>query len=206
MNWNKKNLLAIVVAILIVAAMGKLLGKLYKVARPTQENSFTTSIVEANKTNQPIVQTKQVMEIKVRPGWCLSRIAEGLGTSTEDLVKMNQIKDPNFIRANETLKVDPYNRINEVEVSWYGSMFHGRKMSNGKTFNMYDPMTVAHKLLLFDTEVRLTRVDNQKSIIVTIRDRGPYIRGRHFDLSYGAAKKLGIIDLGVVMCRVEILN
>jgi len=67
-------------------------------------------------------------------------------------------------------------------------------------------MTAAHKLLPFNTKVKLTRVDNQKSIIITIRDRGPYIKGRHFDLSYAAAKKLGVVNIGVVICKVEILN
>ncbi len=192
-DWvNKKNVWMIVIAILIVAAIGNI-----RIILPPSKTK---------KTNEPIIQTKQIMEIKVRSGWCLSRIAEGLGTNIKDLVKMNQIKDPNFIRANEILKVDPYNRINEVEVSWYGPAFHGKKMSNEQTFNMYDPMTAAHKLLPFNTKVKLTRVDNQKSIIITIRDRGPYIKGRHFDLSYAAAKKLGVVNIGVVICKVEILN
>ena len=190
MNWDKKSFLAIVIAILIVVTIGKIIS----ILSPPHKKSIT------------VFPPKQTMEIKVRSGWCLSRIAEGLGTSTENLVKMNQIEDPNFIRANEILKVDPYNKINEVEVSWYGLAFHGKKMSNGQTFNMYDHMTAAHKLLPFNTKVKLTRIDNQKSIIITIRDRGPYIKGRHFDLSYAAAKKLGVVNIGVVMCKVKILN
>ena len=156
MNWDKKSFLAIVIAILFVVTI----GKIFSILNIPHKKSIT------------IFPLKQTMEIKVRSGWCLSRIAEGLGTSTEYLAKINQIKDPNFIRANEILKVDPYNRINEVEVSWYGPAFHGKKMSNGQTFNMYDSMTAAHKLLPFNTKVKLTRVDNQKSIIITIRDRG----------------------------------
>ena len=187
---NKKDVLTIVTTILIVVVIGKITS----ILNPPHKKSITVS------------PSKQIMEIRVRPGWCLSRIAEDLGTNTEYLVEINQIKDPNFIHANEILKVDPYNKIKQVKVSWYGSVFHGKKMSNGKTFDMYDNMTAAHKLLPFNTRVKLTRIDNQKSIIVIIRDRGPYIKGRHFDLSYAAAKELGIVELGVVICRVEILN
>lgn len=191
MNWNKKNLLAIVVAILIVVAI----RKTYNILSPPLKSSITATI------SPP----KQTMEIRIRSGWCLSRIAEGLGTNNEDLIEMNQITDPNLIYANELLKVVPYNRVNKVEVSWYGSAFHGKKMANGEIFDMYDPTTVAHKLLPFDKWVKLTRTDNQKSIEVKVRDRGPYIKGRHFDISYAAAKKLGIVDLGVVTCKVEVL-
>lgn len=198
MNWNKKNLLAIVGAMLAVLIIGNIIS----ILNPERRSSPTIPSSEAKET---IVQKKQTMEIKIRSGWCLSRIAEGLGTNTEDLVEMNQIADPNLIHANELLKVVPYNRINEVEVSWYGPAFHGKKMANGEIFDMYDPTTVAHKLLPFDKWVKLTRTDNQKSIEVKVRDRGPYIKGRHFDISYAAAEKLGIVDLGVVTCKVEVL-
>jgi len=202
MNWDKKSFLAIVVAILVVAGIGKItsiLSTLY-------EKSIAAPHSKTERANQPITQTKQIMEIKVRSGWCLSRISEGLGTNVKDLVELNGIKNPDLIYAGQILKVVPYNRTNEVEVSWYGSAFHGRKMSNGKTFNMYDSMTAAHKLLPFNTKVKLTRVDNQKSITITIRDRGPYIKGRHFDLSYAAAKKLGVVNIGLARCKVEVLN
>lgn len=192
MNWNKKNLLAIVVTILIVVAI----GKIYNILSPPLKSSI----------NATISPPKQTMEIRIRSGWRLSRIAKGLGTNTEDLVEINQITDPNLIHANELLKVVPYNRTDEVKVSWYGSKFHGKKMANGEIFDMYDPTTVAHKLLPFDKWVKLTRTDNQKSIEVKVRDRGPYIKGRHFDISYAAAEKLGIVDLGVVTCKVEILH
>jgi len=190
MNWKKKTLLTIVIVILFVAGIAKIISIL---SAPYKESVAVSPL-------------KQIMQIKVRSGWSLSRIAEGLGTNLKDLVELNKIKHPDLIYAGQILKVDPYNRINEVKVSWYGSMFHGKKMSNGKPFNMYDPMTAAHKLLPLNTKVKLTRVDNQKSIIITIRDRGPYIKGRHFDISYAAAKKLDVVNIGLAKCKVEVLD
>ena len=79
-------------------------------------------------------------------------------------------------------------------------------MSNRKIFDMNDATVVAHKWLPFGTKVRLIRVDNNKSIVVIVQDRGPYVKGRIFDLSKGAAELLGMIDDGVTTCKVEILN
>lgn len=79
--------------------------------------------------------------------------------------------------------------------SWYGNPFHGRKTASGETYNMY-AMTAAHKTLPFNTVVRVTRVDNGASVSVRINDRGPFVKGRIIDLSYEAARQLGIIGSG----------
>ena len=90
--------------------------------------------------------------------------------------------------------------------SYYAHRFHGRLMANGKRFNMY-AMTAAHKTLPFGTLLRITNLKNNKSVIVRITDRGPYIKGRHVDLSYGAAQKIGNPKkTGVFTCKIEILN
>ena len=64
-------------------------------------------------------------------------------------------------------------------------------------------MTCAHKTLKFGTKLRVTNPDNNKSVIVTVNDRGPFIRGRDLDLSYGAAKKIGIVKIGVARVKME---
>jgi rare lipoprotein A len=79
--------------------------------------------------------------------------------------------------------------------SWYGMEFHGKKTANGEIYNMYD-MTAAHKTLPFDTYVSVRNLKNNKTAIVRINDRGPFARGRIIDLSYSAAKKLGIVGPG----------
>jgi rare lipoprotein A len=81
------------------------------------------------------------------------------------------------------------------KASWYGEEFHGKKTSNGEVYNMY-AMTAAHKILPFDTYVGVKNLENNREIQVRINDRGPFARGRIIDLSYTAAKKLGIVGPG----------
>lgn len=87
------------------------------------------------------------------------------------------------------------------KASWYGKKFHGRKTSSGETYDMY-AMTAAHKTLPFNTQVRIRNLDNGKMTEVRINDRGPFVRGRIIDLTYSAAKKIGMIGPGTA--RVEI--
>lgn len=89
--------------------------------------------------------------------------------------------------------------------SWYGRKFHGRKTSNGETYNMYD-MTAAHKTLPMNTWVRVENLDNGKEITVRINDRGPFVRGRIIDLSYTGAKNLGVVGPGTARVRVTALG
>jgi len=89
--------------------------------------------------------------------------------------------------------------------SWYGPNFHGKTTSSQEIFDMYD-MTAAHKTLPFGTHVMVTNLNNGRSVKVRINDRGPFIRGRMIDLSYAAAKVLGMVGPGVVPVRIEILS
>jgi len=89
--------------------------------------------------------------------------------------------------------------------SWYGKKFHGRKTSSGEIYNMY-AMTAAHKTLPLHTYVRVTNLTNQKRIDVRINDRGPFVRGRIIDLSYAAAKKLGVVAPGTAKVAIEALG
>jgi rare lipoprotein A len=89
--------------------------------------------------------------------------------------------------------------------SWYGRKFHGRKTSNGEIYDMY-AMTAAHKTLPLGVFVRVTHQQNGRSVIVRVNDRGPFVAGRIIDLSYSAANKLGIIDAGTAMVKVQALG
>ncbi len=80
--------------------------------------------------------------------------------------------------------------------SWYGPSLHGRLTSCGDTFDMHQ-LSAAHRLLPMHTRVKVTNLENGKSVAVTINDRGPFIPGRILDLSYAAAKRLGIADKGL---------
>ena len=86
--------------------------------------------------------------------------------------------------------------------SWYGKKFHGRLTANGERYNM-DALTAAHPKLPFGTVVRVTSLDNGRSVVVRINDRGPFKKGRIIDLSRAAARKLHMIKRGVVKVRLE---
>mgnify|MGYP003556096712 CR=1 FL=1 len=81
------------------------------------------------------------------------------------------------------------------KASWYGKKFHGYRTSNGETYDMYS-MSAAHKTLPLPTYAKVTNLDNGKSVIVKINDRGPFHEERIIDLSYAAATKLGILGKG----------
>lgn len=91
------------------------------------------------------------------------------------------------------------------EASWYGTKFHGRKTANGEQYNMY-AMSAAHKTLPLPSYARVTNLDNGRSVIVRVNDRGPFVAGRIIDLSYTAAQKLGYIDRGVAPVEVVALD
>lgn len=92
-----------------------------------------------------------------------------------------------------------------VTASWYGDKFHGRPTSSGERYDMYG-LTAAHKTMKFGTRLLVTNPDNNESVEVTVNDRGPFIRGRDLDLSYGAAKEIGMEEKGVGRVRIEYLG
>jgi rare lipoprotein A len=86
--------------------------------------------------------------------------------------------------------------------SWYGRKFHGQKTSSGETYDMF-AMTAAHKTLPIPSYAKVTNLANGKSVVVRINDRGPFHKGRIIDLSYAAAKRIGIVGRGSAMVEVE---
>ena len=89
--------------------------------------------------------------------------------------------------------------------SWYGEPFHGRKTANGAVYDMHK-LTAAHKTLPLPTDVRVTNLENGRSIIVTVNDRGPFAHSRIIDLSYRAAQLLGMVEKGTAKVRVQVIN
>jgi rare lipoprotein A len=88
--------------------------------------------------------------------------------------------------------------------SWYGGQFHGRTTASGEPFDM-NAMTAAHRTLPFGTNVRVTNLDNGRSVVVRINDRGPYAKRRIIDLSRHAAEQLGFRKAGVAKVRVQVI-
>ena len=89
--------------------------------------------------------------------------------------------------------------------SWYGPNFHGKLTANGEVYDMYG-VTAAHKTLPLNTICRVTNLANDKSLILRINDRGPYIKGRILDCSYGAAKKLDFINQGTTKVQIDVIE
>jgi rare lipoprotein A len=86
--------------------------------------------------------------------------------------------------------------------SWYGTKFHGQNTANGEVYDLYG-MSAAHKTLPLPSYVRVTNLDNNRSVILRVNDRGPFYSDRIIDLSYAAAKKLGYAEIGTARVKVE---
>ena len=89
--------------------------------------------------------------------------------------------------------------------SFYAEDFHGKLTANGEVYDMYG-VTAAHKTLPLNTVCRVTNLSNNKSLILRINDRGPYIAGRILDCSYGAAKKLDFVQQGTTEVKIEVIE
>lgn len=95
--------------------------------------------------------------------------------------------------------------VEEGVASWYGPGFHGKTTANGETYNQF-AMTAAHKILPLGTNVRVTRLDNGRSILVRVNDRGPFVDDRVIDLSRAAATRLGMMGTGTTRVRVQTIG
>lgn len=89
--------------------------------------------------------------------------------------------------------------------SWYGDPYHGRHAANGEIFDM-EKLTAAHRTLAFNTWLRVHNLDNGKSVVVRITDRGPFIGGRILDLSRAAAREIDMIGPGLAKVRIEVIR
>ncbi|HEK85829.1 MAG: septal ring lytic transglycosylase RlpA family protein [Candidatus Saccharicenans sp.] len=89
--------------------------------------------------------------------------------------------------------------------SWYGPEFHGRKTSSLEIYNMND-LTAAHRTLPFGTLVQVTNLENGRTVAVRINDRGPFLKDRIIDLSYAAARMLGMIGPGTARVKIEVIG
>ncbi|MDL2210270.1 septal ring lytic transglycosylase RlpA family protein [Desulfovibrio sp. OttesenSCG-928-O18] len=98
--------------------------------------------------------------------------------------------------------LDAHGYTEEGVASWYGKDFHGKKTANGEIYDMYG-MTAAHKVLPFGTQLKVTNLDNNRSITVRVNDRGPFVANRIIDLTHTGAEKLDMIGPGTARVRLE---
>lgn len=111
-------------------------------------------------------------------------------------------------KRHVTVAVPPAPQIRSGETglaSWYGHPYHGRAAANGEIYDM-EKLTAAHRTLPFGTWVRVTNLDNTRTVDVRITDRGPFVDGRVIDLSHAAAEAIGMIGAGIARVRLDILS
>ncbi|MGE5504817.1 MAG: septal ring lytic transglycosylase RlpA family protein [Actinomycetota bacterium] len=93
----------------------------------------------------------------------------------------------------------------EGRASWYGKGFHGRLTANGELFDQND-LTAAHQTLPLPSIIRVTNLENGRSVVLRVNDRGPFVTGRILDVSKKAAKLLGFHDEGTTRVRIDLLE
>lgn len=109
-----------------------------------------------------------------------------------------------ILLINISIGLFSYERVFYGVASYYGKKFHGRKTASGEIFNMYK-LTGAHKTLPLGSLVKVTNLKNNRSLVIKINDRGPYVGNRILDLSFAAARKLGYIRNGLTKVKAEII-
>lgn len=100
---------------------------------------------------------------------------------------------------------DQHQAMQIGEASWYGPRFHGKLTSSGEVYNQY-AFTAAHPTLPEGSRVKVTNLDNGKSVTVRVTDRGPFADERIIDVSHRAAKSLGMVEEGTAKVRVKVLS
>lgn len=108
-------------------------------------------------------------------------------------------------QTQDTIRFIPSHKFQVGKASWYGRLFQHKKTASGEPYDMHD-FTAAHRTLPLGSWVKVTNLKNDKSVMVRINDRGPVLRSRILDLSYGAAMILGLRDAGVGKVRLDIIE
>ncbi|WP_456481101.1 septal ring lytic transglycosylase RlpA family protein [Oceanithermus sp.] len=157
------------------------------------------------------VQTQRVYT--VQSGDTLYSISRRFGVSVAALQAANDLEGT-LLRAGQRLIIpggatpeywNPVGYVEEGMASWYGPGFHGRPTASGEVFDMY-ALTAAHRTLPFGSIVRVLRLDTGDAVTVRINDRGPFKKDRIIDLSYAAARKIGLDHDGTARVRIEVVG
>jgi len=124
--------------------------------------------------------------------------------------QISSAKDPNILAYTDRgikyyPRYVPKGLVKYGKASWYGKRFHNKLTASGERYNMYR-MTAAHRTYALNTILKVTNLENKKSVIVKVNDRGPFYRSRDIDLSYGAAKKIGLTEKGVGRVKIEVIR
>ena len=159
----------------------------------------------------------------IRKGDTLSEISQryyGTARHWPDIARANPGLNPNRLRVGEAIVIPDRSsavtpppaststsdgRSDTGKASYYADSLQGRKTASGERYNR-NKLTAAHRKLPFGTRVRVTNLKNNRSVVVRINDRGPFVRGRIIDLSHQAARELDMVRTGVASVRVTVLT
>lgn len=135
----------------------------------------------------------------------IPQVAASLQPRHHSILRMNKQDAPSESAEENYLlpKISRY--IKQGIASWYGPGFHGKKTATGEVFDMY-AMTAAHKTLPIPSYAQVTNLENHRSVIVRINDRGPFVGNRELDLSYAAAKNLEIDKHGTGAVEIKVIS
>lgn len=156
--------------------------------------------INKNTMNQKIIKTIALTTTTTLMG---SLLWLGGSSLVNNVALSSNVED-----SSASLKSGNKSQVKGVRrgtASWYGPGFHGRRTANGERYNQ-NGLTAAHRSLPFGTRVRVTNLRNNRSVVVRINDRGPFVGGRIIDLSAGAAKQIGVYHSGLAPVKLEILG
>lgn len=168
------------------------------------------NIASAKPANKAIKNKSTLSSLKNRDSQSLG-LHLTFSRVTADTVDTETFEAQDMLELSEGEQVIPLRNQPLIarsfggKASWYGPGFHGRRTANGERYNQ-NAMTAAHRNLRFGTRVKVTNLNNGRSVILRINDRGPYVKGRVIDVSAAAARSLGMIKTGVAPVRVTILG
>ena len=171
-------------------------------------------LVASCSTSRAPTQKPATTAVRTMPGLDINR-AHKDGAPWWD-VDVSRIPDATPTLHTGPYKANPYTVLGKTyfpiqesktyvasgTASWYGTKFHGQNTANGEVYDLYG-MSAAHKTLPLPSYVRVTNLDNNKSVVLRVNDRGPFYSDRIIDLSYAAAKKLGYAETGTARVKVE---
>jgi len=125
--------------------------------------------------------------------------------ATESTIVANNVPSSEIVTTVPAPKTTVLTRIKSGMASWYGSVLQGHRTASGRRFDMYE-LTAAHRTLPFGSRVKVTDLRNHRSVVVTITDRGVLFPERVIDLSWGAAKELNMLKMGVDPVKLELIT
>lgn len=166
----------------------------------TLQNAPTYSAEELKEVVSPLAEDKPTAKLETEPT-LRAKSQKGL-TAEHVRAKRGKSYVVKGVRYTPFASISEFTEVGEA--SWYGPGFHGRKTANGERYNQ-NGLTAAHKELPLNSVVRVTHEVTGKSVVVRINDRGPFHGDRVIDMSYAAAKALGMVQHGKAKVRIELL-